>query len=615
MIQITDKTKCCGCNACGDICPKQVISFKTDIEGFWYPEVDMDKCIDCHLCEKTCPIINVDSLKKNDFVEPICYAAIHKNYEVRFDSTSGGLFSAFAEKMYHDKGFVGGAIVDENRKVKQFISPDKSDLPRLRSSKYSQSNFEGFFRQVADLVKKGENVLVCGGPCQMAALRAFLGYKDYDNLLILDYVCHGINSPLVSKKFGESMEKRHNSKIVYSKSKNKELGWRNLTSKTIFANGDIEYQTKENNRFTHGYLITGAFCRPSCYECKFKGFPRIADVSLADFWGIEKVKGVDKTIDDNIGTSLVLINSEKGLRFFEAIKQKLRYIELPYQTALEGNGSLLESLPKPKIDRDKFFEDVNNMTFDEVADKYFPDPRNKKKTAKEKIKNAIKLFKNVVAFPSIWAIKPKIDFIRYNFLRKNIKTDVLNHAYFRPSSHCAINISKKADVNIKAAFSIGEKRVKGSHLESRLLIEDGAHVEIGSAVGIMYGCDIQVFKGATLKIAEAGFKTYGGANVNFNLICGNSIEIGYHVMMGRNVTIRDNNGGHYLSMQGYKESQPVKIGNHVWLCEGCTIMPGAKIGDGAIVGGGAVVYGKVPPNCLVSGNPARVVQTNTYWKY
>ena len=131
----------------------------------------------------------------------------------------------------------------------------------------------------------------------------------------------------------------------------------------------------------------------------------------------------------------------------------------------------------------------------------------------------------------------------------------------------------------------------------------------------MYGSDVEIFKGAIFKVGGAEFDTHGGSNINFTLICGNKIEIGYHVMMGRNVTIRDNNGGHYLSMQGYKESQPVKIGNHVWLCEGCTIMPGAKIGDGSIIGAGSVVYGHIPPYSLVSGNPAKVIQTNTYWKY
>ncbi len=618
MININNKADCCGCNVCGDACPKEAINFKTDNEGFWYPEVDMEKCVDCGLCEKVCPIINIDSLKKNDLEEPICYAAIHKNYEVRFDSTSGGLFSAFAEKFYRDKGYVGGAIIAEDRSIKQFISPDKADLPKLRSSKYSQSNFEGFFKQVKDLVKKSEKVLVCGGPCQMSALRAYLGFKDYDNLLILDYVCHGINSPLIARKNREWLELKHQSKIVYSKAKNKELGWRNLTAKTIFANGDIEYQTKENNRFTHGYLITGAFCRPSCYECRFKGFPRIADITLADFWGIENVPGIDKSIDDNIGTSLVLINSEKGKRFFEEIKPKLKFVELPYQTALKGNKSLVESLAKPKIDRVKFFEDVNAMTFDKLADKYFPDPRKEGKTLRDRIKRIMKLLKiirRIMFDPSLLSIRPKFQFVKYNFLRKNIHSNILNNAYFRTSSYSIVNISKCATIILKAPFVIGNKRIKGSRLETRLLIEEGAHVEIGSTFGIMYGSDIEIFRNAKFKVAGAEFTTKGGTNINFTMICSHSIEIGYNVMIGRNVTIRDNNGGHYLSMQGYKESRPVKIGNHVWLCEGCTIMPGAKIGDGAIVGAGSVVYGHVPANSLVSGNPAKVVQTNTYWKY
>ena len=158
MIQIIDKVQCCGCNACGDICPKDAITFKTDMEGFWYPEVNKDKCIDCGLCEKVCPIINVKDLKKNDLPESICYAAEHKNLEVVFDSTSGGLFSALADIMYRNKGYVGGAIFNEDFSVRQYISNDKADLQKLRSSKYLQSNFEGFFKQIRDLVRAGENV-------------------------------------------------------------------------------------------------------------------------------------------------------------------------------------------------------------------------------------------------------------------------------------------------------------------------------------------------------------------------------------------------------------------------------------------------------------------------
>ena len=140
MINIQNKVDCCGCNACGDICPTQAIEFHTDNEGFWYPKVDLYKCINCGLCEKTCPIIHANELKKNDFPKPECYAAENKNLEVVFDSTSGGLFSAFADRMYRDKGFVGGAVFSEDCKsVKQFISADKKDLPKLRRRKYIQS--------------------------------------------------------------------------------------------------------------------------------------------------------------------------------------------------------------------------------------------------------------------------------------------------------------------------------------------------------------------------------------------------------------------------------------------------------------------------------------------
>lgn len=614
MINIINKVDCCGCNACGDVCAHKAITFKTDNEGFWYPEVDMEKCVDCGLCEKVCPIINIETLKKNDFEEPLCYAAMHKNYEVRFDSTSGGLFSAFAEKFYKDKGYVGGAIYNDDWSVRQYISADKTDLPKLRSSKYEQSSFEGFYRQVRDLVKRGEKVLVCGGPCQMAALRAFLGYKEYENLLILDYVCRGTNSPMISRKFLDSLEQKHQSKIIYKKSKNKELGWDRLTAAFRFANGENEYFTRENNPFTRGYLSTGLFCRPSCYDCKFKGFPRIADITLADFWGIDKVA---PAMYDNLGTSLVLINNLKGKLLFDAIHQKLNTVELSYKTALKGNPSLTKpSLQATNLDRESFFKDAETMGFNQLSEKYFPDKRKLgTRTLKQKLRQAKAVFMDMWKYTPLLSIRPKCQFIYYNFLRKNIKSDILSGGYFLPSTNCIVNVSKASNVVLNARFRFGRKRIEGSKLESRLLIEDGATVEINSKFSAMYGADIEVFKGASLKVAGCDFETNGGANINLTLICGKSIEIGYHVMMGRNVTIRDNNGGHYLSMQGYKESQPVKIGNHVWLCEGCTIMPGAKIGDGAIVGAGSVVYGHVPPYSLVSGNPAKVVQTSTYWKY
>ena len=610
MIQINNKKDCCGCNACGDVCAQGAISFNTDNEGFWYPTVDMSKCTDCHLCEKICPIINIKNLKKNDFDKPShTYAAIHKNNEVRFDSTSGGLFSALAEKMYRDGGYVGGAIYDEKFNVHHFISNDKEDLKKLRSSKYVQSNLTGFYIKVRDLLKKGEKVLACGSPCQMAALRSFLR-KDYDNLLIVDYVCRGINSPLISKKFEEDLEKDVGSKIVWQKAKNKELGWRTMAAKFIFADGRTHYIPASKNLMTKGYLYTNVFSRPSCYECKFKGLPRMADISLADFWGIEKY---DKSLDDNIGTSLVLINSKKGEEFFDSIQSKIKSIELPFETALGGNPMIMNTQPAPLVNREDFYNDLNRGTFKDVANKYFP-IKDDVITSKQKIRlllhRMIKYFKLSKDNP-LFVFK----FIRLNY-KSNIRHNWKNDGYFYLSRYAVAQISNKANITLNAPFTLGYPRVKGSKLESRLLIEDGATFTVNSEFGCGYGCDIEIFKNATLIIHDDLFNTKGGGpNMGLTLICGDRIEIGEDCRIGRNVTIRDNNGNHYISTQGYKTSKPVIIGKHVWLCEACTIMQGVKIGDGSIIGAHSVVYSNVPPYSLVSGNPAKVIQSDIHWKY
>lgn len=609
MIKIHNKVDCCGCNACGDVCARGAITFETDIEGFWYPKVNKQKCTDCHLCEKVCPILNVKELKHNDFEKPECFAAIHKNNEVRFDSTSGGLFSALAEKMYRDKGYVGGAVFDDKFNIVHYISNDKEDLKKLRSSKYAQSDLTGFYIQVRDLLRRGEKVLVCGSPCQMAALRAFL-HRDYDNLLIVDYVCRGINSPKIGKKFLDSLEERFGSKVVWQKAKNKELGWRTMAAKFVFEDGRTHYIPASVNPMTKGYLRTNVFSRPSCYDCKFKGLPRIADISLADYWGIEKV---DKSLDDDIGTSLVLINSQKGKDYYNLIQQKIKSIPLPFETCLAGNPMLMNSQPAPLVDRDTFYADLDKMTFTEITNKYFS--KESKLSFKGWIKkwiNRLRLVKAKTGMNPCQILR----FLRVN-LQSNIKHNVDNDGFLYLYKSAVADISKKANIILNAPFNIGYPRIKKeSRVESRLLIEDGATVRIDSTFGAMYESDIEIFKGATFIVKGDIYRTRGGgSNMGLTLICGNRIEIGEDCRIGRHVTIRDNNGNHYLSSQGYKVSKPVIIGKHVWLCESCTIMQGVKIGDGAIVGAHSVVYTNVPPYSLVSGNPAKVVQTNIYWKY
>lgn len=598
MIQITDKTKCCGCNACGDICAHQAITFQTDIEGFWYPVVDREKCVDCGLCEKVCPVIHAEELKKNDLPQSICYAAENKNIEVVFDSTSGGLFSALADIMYKDSGYVGGAVFNEDFSVRQYISADKKDLPRLRSSKYLQSNLEGFYKQVRDLLRNGEKVLVCGSPCQMAAMRAFLR-KDYENLVIADYICRGINSPKVWRKYLDSFEERYGSKVVYCKAKSKEYGWRNLTQKVILENGKHVYETKDQSNFTKGYLQTGVYCRPSCYDCQFKGYPRMSDITLADFWGIEKV---NTSMEKNLGTSLVMVNSKKGEAFFERVKSRIHYVQVPFESIEAGNRSLNKSVDPPKVDRGEFFSDLDKMTFLQIADKYIqPQKRSRKQTIKKMLKGVLLVARETQCKP-----KPLWQLFRYNSL-----SDLLHGNILLPTPYCVIDIAKGATVNKRGITRLGVKiKFRHSHLETRLSVAKGGTLNLGPGTFIGYGADVEVFSGATLT-----FKGNGGSNIGLTVVCGDHIEFGKDVMMGRHVTVRDNNGSHFINRQGYKNSKPVIIGDKVWLCESCTVMNGVRIGDGAIVGAKSFVISKVPAHSMVSGHPATVVDEDVLWKY
>lgn len=603
MIKITDKKDCCGCNACGDICPKGSITFKTDIEGFWYPEVNMETCIDCHLCEKVCPIINIDSLKHNDFVEPICYAAQTKNLESLFNSTSGSAFATFAEKIYKLGGYVGGAIFNDDYSVTQFISSDKADLERLRNSKYVQSDSVGFYVAVKKILDKGEKVLVCGLPCQMAALRKFLR-KDYENLIIVDLICLGINSPKILRGYLNYMEAKHESKIVYFKAKNKELGWRNLTIKMVFENGEVEYDTKDTSYFTHGFIGTHAFSRPSCYECKFKGFPRMADITIGDFWGAEK--SVGQEYDHNLGTSILLINSKKGLEFYNQLKSGFKEVEVPFESVVPGNSALFNSISKPDVDRKLFYEDLNNLSFIDFAKKYIKLPVDRRGW-KIKVKNIAKFIyfthKASGVNLSNWYRN-----IYYNTICDRFQTNILDGKFVVFNKNAVIEVSKGAKIIVDGILNFGTPRLKASRLESRLLVEKGAILKIGGG-SIAYGADIEVFRDSILTL---------GKNITFNMqstiICSNTITIEDFVSLGRNVTIRDNNGGHFMSRRTYKDKRPIVIGQHSWICEQAIVMPGAKIGVGVIVGARAMVSGKLPNFTLATGSPAVVVDEDIYWK-
>ena len=565
--------------------------------------------MDCRLCERVCPELHIGELKKNDNNPPVTVAAINKNMAVRWDSTSGGAFSALAEVMYEQGGYVSGAVYDENFLVHNFVSDKPEDLSRLRSSKYLQSNAEGLYVRIRELLRNGKKVLACGTPCQMAALRLFL-HKDYDNLVIVDFICRGVNSPKVYRKYLDSLERKYGGKVVYVKAKNKELGWRNLTRKVVFDNGKVYYGVKMDDNFRRGYH-TNVFCRPSCYTCQYKGFPRIADITIADYWGIEKI---NKNLDNNIGTSMILLNSKKGENFFGQVKDKIEWEYTTFESILPGNVALTKPIEPAKIDRRQFFEDLDKGTFDEVVSKYFPLKTNADLSFRQKLKGILKPYYGLYQYLG-FSPKAYINFLKLNY-RKNTESDWMSgHViYTMPSS--TFDIHPSAKIIIKASLLYGKNPVKGMRIPTCLRMEANTTLEIHDGpltrygtmpYNLRYGAYIEIVNGGRLTIGQ------GAANVGLTIMCAKEVTIGNGVRIGRNVSIRDWNGSHVIINDHYRNHAPVRIEDHVWLCTGCTIMPGVTVGEGSVVAANATVTRDVPPHSLVGGSPAKVIKENIEW--
>ena len=368
MIRIDDKSKCCGCNACADICAHHAIVFKTDNEGFWYPEVDKEKCVDCGLCEKVCPMLNQTS--PSIYTEkPQVIAAYTKDEAIRLDSTSGGVHSMMAKEWYTEGGYVGGAVFQQDHTVKHFISNNEEDLERIRSSKYLQSDMSGLYKEVRGLLKNGEKVFFCATPCQIQALHNFLR-KDYPNLLTADFVCMGVNSPKVFLAYMDVLERKYKSKAVRIKFKNKRWGWHNFSIRVDFANGKTYCKDKRHDSYSVGYL-DHLFTRPSCYACPFRKFPHHSDLTLADFWGIENL---DPSMDQDKGTSLLFINTDRGKRMFDKVKESVIWKQFTMDDVKRVYPNMFEHTPMEHGSRGAFFSELGKRPFEYVANKYFSMP-------------------------------------------------------------------------------------------------------------------------------------------------------------------------------------------------------------------------------------------------
>ena len=596
MISIDNKVNCCGCNACGDICSKKAITFSIDGEGFWYPKVNKELCVECGLCEKVCPILNkANHIERLD--EPVVYAAYSKDEAIRLDSTSGGIHSMLALKMYEKDAYVGGAVYNSDHTCSQIVDNNPERLPEIRSSKYLQSNAEGVYKEIRSLLKEGKNVFFCGCPCQIHALYNFLG-KEYENLVTCDFICRGVNSPKVFLKYMEMLERQYEAKATEIKFKNKKWGWHNFSLRVNFENGKEYCKDRYHDLFFIGYLQAGNFTRPSCYECHFKGFPQKADITLADFWGIEKI---DKTMDQDKGTSLVMINSAKGQILFNSIKEEIEWRQFTINDARRGNPAMDMSLISSKPNRDTFFTDLEKLPFEEVAKRHFPIP-SYKKTFENLLGSFIRILKLAAVLgisPQAWLTFFKMNFLSWKIIRKQ-------RIPFINLSRTIVQIEGNSKLTLMARLTTGVKQVKYSKMETRILVEKQAELVVNGDFTIYGNSFIRVVPGGKL-ILEGGF-----INENVQITAGDIVEIGSDFTCGRDVVIRSYDG-HTIEQEGYSISSPIKIGNHVWVGQGATILKGVTIGDGAIIAAGSLVTKDVPAHCIVGGMPAKVIRENVRW--
>lgn len=363
MIRISQSENCCGCHACAEICPKQCIIMRMDEEGFLYPHVDEVRCIRCGACEKVCPIIQNQPEPKRPL--PVAYAAINREENIRSASSSGGVFTLLAESTIDRGGVVfGAAMCPDQYGVHHIAVETKEQLKSLRESKYLQSIIGDTYQQARQALQEGRAVLFSGTPCQIEGLRCFLG-REYDTLLCVDVICHGVPSPLVWKTYLSELEVKLGQKVDGVSFRKKEPGWKQY-SMQLRSQGREIYQIQSwENPYMKAFL-QNICLRPSCYNCRFKKLHRVSDITLGDYWGIQRQY---PKMDDDKGTSLVILHTPKGKAIFRQVQDQLKVQKAEVLAALQQNPSMRESSPM-NLNRQEFFRNLGKVPFEILVKKY-----------------------------------------------------------------------------------------------------------------------------------------------------------------------------------------------------------------------------------------------------
>lgn len=363
-----EKETCYGCNACQNICPVSAIHMEPDTEGFSYPVIDHQKCIDCMQCVKVCPFHHPLEDRPS---EPIrfqqrYFAVQHKDRAIVAKSSSGGMFTALSDCILDHGGTVYGVAFDKAFVVRHMRAKDKKTCDSFIGSKYIQSSMGAIYSMLADDLLQGRTALFIGTPCQVAGVKSYILHKrgNLDNLLLCDFICHGVASPKVWNSYMDYFRELYKGGLSHYEFRGKKDGWHEWKPILRTGGNDISTEFEKRNSFLLLYQ-TCFLSRPSCYSCKYTSYERCSDLTLGDFWNIGSVC---PEMDDDTGTSQVLVNTDRGQKWFELCCGAVNFRKCSREDVWQPHLEYPTNASSRK--RERFWKEYSTLSFEKILKKY-----------------------------------------------------------------------------------------------------------------------------------------------------------------------------------------------------------------------------------------------------
>lgn len=369
---LPDKNLCTGCGVCISVCSYNCLSFKEDEEGFRQISIEKELCINCGKCERFCPILDRSPVKNRSKDKIQVFACWNKDKKVRQQSSSGGFFPALADTfLKEEKSVVYGATMQKDLQVVHIPVTYKTDLSKIQGSKYLQSKVHHLFPSIKKQLQEGQKVLFSGTPCQIGGLYNYLN-NTYENLYTCEVVCHGIPSSLFFSKHIDWLKQKYRTPITHVAFRSKSICWTIPVSRYRFGNKrKKEFRTIENPFMN--FFYAGLNLRQSCYHCQYSRLPRVADITMGDFWGVRLSKKIS-FLEKEKGISLILLNNQRGDELYEKVKNQLNSESRSIEEAISGNIHIIQPVDfnsRYQL-RSKVFHELQLDGLEKLTDKYLP---------------------------------------------------------------------------------------------------------------------------------------------------------------------------------------------------------------------------------------------------